>query len=856
MSKKYFIGIMLIIIIIILSANNISATDSTQTDNDDVQSGNTIVSYDSQDTHSEYSVSNSKEFDNVINTIKKDGAGSKTTINLNDGQYDAFNLNWDKNNGNLEINGNNQTISANINLNVGKTSKLILNSLTLNHTGKGKSVVHNNGTLILNDVYMTNSHIVDLDVISLNNTMWDDNNIDQFYYERENVVEGRTYPDSTAISIENNNRLFIDNSYFYGNVINSSLITNNYLTSISNSNFENNYANSLFTNNGKLRVMNTNIKTNYLYSLVSILSDDHSFEPETYISNSNISYVPLRHPKTESYIVEKEYFSTVLITGSYMSDLIEPYLDRYEGKNFHFVGRKILYNNSDSYFNNIKSFTKEFKNYLNNYTKQFNNYFDNKEVPGMTVNYDALSSRINVNLKDRYGNSVDSGLISVFADSKEIEVSDNEVVNGSCDVRVPDTCVINSADEIVITYNGNEKYSPVSQYYDFKYYTTWEYDTCIRELPGMKEADRKISINERENDHIAYNPQDTVKLEVEYYNYDDEIPEKIKLVFYLDNEIITNGMEFIGYNSSNNMYYYDYTLPANISTQRHKLSVKNLNPEYKSSEDYLDINMNSDDDEPKINSTINISQIYREGKDIIIEGKIIVDNPDYVFTEKIYMSDIDDIYDFHTGYEVDYFTGQYKVTIPFAELNNGTNRVELEYIHFYLDMNYINPIQNVTIEINKKNSGLTLKNYTLNDVTTIVNDTWEIMDDPVESIDNRKDIVNTIKDSANDRNIEKGHSLKAASRSAGYKNINRNSEKHNLLKVGSNLTLKMLNSIFGVDFSNQTLLIYIDDKLVFNDTVTDNLLEVLFKILEEYGGEHTLKVVSGNDTRQIPVTIK
>ena len=51
---------------------------------------------------------------------------------------------------------------------------------------------------------------------------------------------------------------------------------------------------------------------------------------------------------------------------------------------------------------------------------------------------------------------------------------------------------------------------------------------------------------------------------------------------------------------------------------------------------------------------------------------------------------------------------------------------------------------------------------------------------------------------------------------------------------------------------NGTLLVYVDGKLVFNDTVGDDLSTVILEILEKYIGEHELKVVfadAGNESK-------
>lgn len=66
------------------------------------------------------------------------------------------------------------------------------------------------------------------------------------------------------------------------------------------------------------------------------------------------------------------------------------------------------------------------------------------------------------------------------------------------------------------------------------------------------------------------------------------------------------------------------------------------------------------------------------------------------------------------------------------------------------------------------------------------------------------------------------------------------------------LTLGGLNKIFNQSFINGHLLVYVDGKLVFNDTVTDDLSTIIFKIIEKFLGEHELKVefTDGNNKTQ------
>lgn len=75
------------------------------------------------------------------------------------------------------------------------------------------------------------------------------------------------------------------------------------------------------------------------------------------------------------------------------------------------------------------------------------------------------------------------------------------------------------------------------------------------------------------------------------------------------------------------------------------------------------------------------------------------------------------------------------------------------------------------------------------------------------------------------------------------------------------ITLRTLNNIFNQTFINGHLIVYIDGKLVFNDTVTENLSTVILKIIEKYLGTHEIKIEftdNTNDTKTFTqnITIK
>ena len=84
-----------------------------------------------------------------------------------------------------------------------------------------------------------------------------------------------------------------------------------------------------------------------------------------------------------------------------------------------------------------------------------------------------------------------------------------------------------------------------------------------------------------------------------------------------------------------------------------------------------------------------------------------------------------------------------------------------------------------------------------------------------------------------------------------YRSINQITVHNHHISIANNkLTLDVLNHIFNKDFTNGHLLVYIDGKLVFNATTTDNLLQVIFDLLNLLSGNHEIKVVftdnSGN----------
>ena len=73
----------------------------------------------------------------------------------------------------------------------------------------------------------------------------------------------------------------------------------------------------------------------------------------------------------------------------------------------------------------------------------------------------------------------------------------------------------------------------------------------------------------------------------------------------------------------------------------------------------------------------------------------------------------------------------------------------------------------------------------------------------------------------------------------------------NVVFEGQYFTINSLNIIFGHQFINGHLVVYLDGRVIFNSTVNDNIYTVLFEIIEKYMGTHELKIefTIGNDTQ-------
>lgn len=150
----------------------------------------------------------------------------------------------------------------------------------------------------------------------------------------------------------------------------------------------------------------------------------------------------------------------------------------------------------------------------------------------------------------------------------------------------------------------------------------------------------------------------------------------------------------------------------------------------------------------------------------------------------------------------------------------------------------------------------------------------------IESEDNNTSNIEPETSSNNSNELNKNHNkifdrlsifkdYKKTRNNYETKNSNVNNEKstytiyknNNPVCQSNTITLEVLNNIFNQTFINGHLLVYIDGKLVFNATTTEDISIVILEIIEEYLGVHELKVVfadsEGNTNTYIEnVTIK
>ena len=102
--------------------------------------------------------------------------------------------------------------------------------------------------------------------------------------------------------------------------------------------------------------------------------------------------------------------------------------------------------------------------------------------------------------------------------------------------------------------------------------------------------------------------------------------------------------------------------------------------------------------------------------------------------------------------------------------------------------------------------------------------------------DTNDDDGDQVKDYKNTKHVRNNKNMKTVQKT--YKVT----VKDNVILEGRYFTIQTLNEIFGQNFINGHLIVYIDGKVVFNDTVDDNIYTIIFEIIESLLGNHELKV--------------
>lgn len=239
-----------------------------------------------------------------------------------------------------------------------------------------------------------------------------------------------------------------------------------------------------------------------------------------------------------------------------------------------------------------------------------------------------------------------------------------------------------------------------------------------------------------------------------------------------------------------------------------------------------------------VGGTLQIAFIYDENQKKIIDDNYNFDpetvdsctSMDYYsfgdapYTHMIVYDNNGNLGDF---YAIDHYADE-KYNFTYKAYTSGNIKVEVLYDYYTFDGTFV-----------------TIKN------TTNMNVLEKTVNDEDVKVDNGT--VSDIKKIVKNYKI-KPHSFKKVSK-VSYNTIGYNSPNRIILKQANEVSLSWINNLFNYEFNNKQILIYIDDILVYNGTVSDDSSEVLFSVLEEYMGEHLLKIVEANKTYQKTVTI-
>ncbi|RAP49165.1 MAG: hypothetical protein BZ138_08225 [Methanosphaera sp. rholeuAM270] len=98
------------------------------------------------------------------------------------------------------------------------------------------------------------------------------------------------------------------------------------------------------------------------------------------------------------------------------------------------------------------------------------------------------------------------------------------------------------------------------------------------------------------------------------------------------------------------------------------------------------------------------------------------------------------------------------------------------------------------------------------------------------------------------------HASKEMNKNYYHKSIVKSYKKFNIntpsFKKGDSLTLSLLNNIFNANFTGKRILVYLGSLLVFNDTLSDDLTQVLFTFTQKYKNTPLKVMVIGENRNQ------
>ena len=160
--------------------------------------------------------------------------------------------------------------------------------------------------------------------------------------------------------------------------------------------------------------------------------------------------------------------------------------------------------------------------------------------------------------------------------------------------------------------------------------------------------------------------------------------------------------------------------------------------------------------------------------------------------------------------------------------------------HYLKNISFISKDGKNWEDITENNQTVCLKVYTVETEDNDTNDTNNTNNTPSpqpKPVKPKAKHLQTHKTTHNNIKQTKTHTIRLAN-------------NNTIVYTGNALTLETLNRIFDINFTNGHILVYIDGILVFNDTTTDDISQVILEILDKYLGKHEIKVVFTDNQNQ------